>query len=102
MPVWTFARSQVTCQPRRQSARAERAANVKIETGGEMESSPPADLDDAWTIEYDDECVGARATPQGATPQRGCRHCQIKPVIQIRPLPSAIKARPIISACRKP
>ena len=85
-------------EPRTQSARAERAADVDIETGGEVEPSSPANGDMLRTVECDDERVGAGVGWHTAKLQWVWSHCQAKPVIQISALPAVRSAAPITSA----
>lgn len=92
VPVQALVGTEMALQPSCQSSGAERTADIEIKTGGEAESSPPANVNNAWAVERDDERVGA------GPGQRVCCHCQIKPVIQIRPLPINSNANPTTSA----
>jgi hypothetical protein len=102
VPVKAFLGTEVALQSSAESAGAERAADIEIETGGEAKPSSPANADVARAVERDQERIGSRNGPQWAVPQCVYRHCQIRSTSQVNALPIASSADPITSAWRKP
>ena len=102
VPMKTFLSAEVALQSSAESTGAERAADIEIETGGEGQSSSPANADVARAVKRDQERIGSRNRPQGAVPQCVYRHCQTRSMSQVNALPVASSADPITSAWRKP